>query len=95
MDWVAYYDNLLGEKFGKVLSICRGGSWLYTPEGKVKICVPRFVPKGQGEPLEGALAEELLEDEVLFVQTDRGIIVKDGRSYLFYPEGRYELIWKK
>jgi len=95
MDWLSYYQNLLGERYGRVKSLCRGGSWLYTPEGKVKICVPSLQTAAEGERLPSSLADELLEDDVLFVITDRGIITKKGTAYLFYPEGAYKLNWKK
>ena len=90
-----FVENLLGEKFGKPLSVCKGGSWLYTERGKTKICVPRFEPKGEGVPLEEDICWELLEGEVLFIETDKGLIVKEGRLYKFYPKGQYHLIWKK
>jgi hypothetical protein len=90
-----FVENLLGEKFGKPLSVCKGGSWLYTESGKSKICVPRFEPKGEGIPLEEDISTELLEEEVLFIETDKGLIVKEGRLYKFYPKGQYQLIWKK
>ena len=90
-----YLQTLLGERYGKVLSACKGGSWLYTPEGKVKICVPRFVGEGEGETLDGDLSYELLDEEVLFVETDKGIVIKEGNLYRFYPKGRYRLEWKK
>jgi len=35
-----------------------------------------------------------LEEEVLFVETDRGLIIKEGRLYKFYQKGEYDLIWK-
>jgi len=95
LDWLGYYRNLLGNRYGKVKTLCRGGSWLYTESGKVKICVPELKPKGEGIPLPNDLASEMLEDEVLFLETDRGLIAKDGMRYIFYPEGQYELVWKK
>ncbi len=88
-------QNLLGEEFGRVLSVCKGGSWLYTPEGRFKICVPRFVSRGNGRKLERFVSDELLEEEVLFAETDRGIILKEGRGYLFFEKGDYKLIWKR
>jgi len=32
-----FLKTLLGDKFGKPLSVCKGGSWLYTESGKTKI----------------------------------------------------------
>ena len=90
-----FLKTLLGDKFGKPLSVCKGGSWLYTESGKTKICVPRFEPKGKGIPLEEDICYELLEEEVLFVETDRGLIIKEGRLYKFYQKGEYDLIWKR
>ena len=95
MDVIGYLQTLLGERYGKVLSACKGGSWLYTPQGKTKICIPRFVAKGEGETLPGDLSYELLDEEVLFIETDKGIITKDGNLYRFYPKGSYRLEWKK
>jgi len=95
MEVINFVQTLLGEEFGKVLSVCKGGSWLYTPEGKVKICVPRFVPKGEGKPLGESLSLDLLEEEVLFVETDKGIVVKEGNRYRFFPKGEYTLEWRR
>jgi hypothetical protein len=89
-----YFNTLLGEKYGKIKSICAKGSWLYTPEGKVKICIPRLVTEDEGETLPRNLSDELLEEEVLFIETDKGIISKEGRDYVFFPKGSYKLIWK-
>lgn len=94
MEVLKVISSIVGERYGKVLSICKGGSWLYTPQGKTKICVPRFVPQKEGEKLPQSIADELMEEEVLFFETDRGIVVKNGREYLFYPKGSYTLEWK-
>jgi hypothetical protein len=95
MGLIEYFDNLLGKKYGKVKVICAKGSWLYTPEGKVKICIPRLEAKTTGEILPKDISDELLEEEVLFIETDKGIISKEGTNYIFLPEGNYRLIWKK
>ncbi|NPB05922.1 MAG: hypothetical protein GXO08_06060 [Aquificae bacterium] len=95
MEVLEYLQTLLGDEYGRVLSACKGGSWLYTPAGRVKVCVPRLEVKGEGRPLEEGLSSDLLEEEVLFVETDRGLVVKEGSSYRFYPKGTYELVWKR
>ena len=84
----------VGDRYGKVKSVCKGGSWLYTESGKTKICVPKFIPLKEGKTLPQTLSCELLEEEVLFFQTDKGIVVKSGKDYIFYPEGSYKLEWK-
>ncbi len=95
MEVLSFLQNLLGEDYGKILSVCKGGSWLYTKEGKTKICVPKLERKTGGQLLEDSLAYELLEEEVLFIETDRGLIVKEGTSYRFLPKGGYTLVWKR
>ena len=94
MDTLEYIQNLLGEKYGKVISVCKGGSWLYTKEGKSKICVPLFEPLNEGQTIGRELSYDLLDEEVLFVETDKGLIVKDGTIYRFYPKGSYQLKWR-
>ncbi len=94
MGLIDYFDSLFGEKYGKVKTVCAKGSWLHTPEGKVKICIPRLVYE-KGEILPRELRDELLEEDVLFIETERGIIAKDGLNYLFIPKGSYTLEWKR
>jgi len=95
MDILEYLQNLIGENYGKVSSVCKGGSWLYTKEGKTKICIPKLEPKGKGQILDKNLSLDLLEEEVLFIETDKGLIVKDGNLYKFYKKENYTLRWKK
>jgi hypothetical protein len=97
MDVISYIQTLLGNDYGKVKAVCKGGSWLYTPSGRVKICVPKFEVSEDAKPVElpSTLSYDLWEDEVLFVITDRGIINKEGSTYRFYPEGGYRLLWKE
>ena len=87
-------ELIVGNRYGRVKSVCKGGSWLYTESGRAKICVPKFVPIKEGEKLPKDISYELLEEEVLFFETDRGIVVKERTDYVFYPEGYYKLEWK-
>ncbi len=95
MEVLSFLQNLIGEDYGKILSVCKGGSWLYTKEGKTKICVPKLERKTEGQLLEDSLAYELLEEEVLFIETDKGLIVKEGTSYRFLPKEGYTLVWRR
>ena len=95
MDVLSFLQSLIGEKYGKIKSACKGGSWLYTPEGRVKICIPRFVATGKGQTLDELTSYDLYEEEVLFIETDRGIIIKEGTRYVFYPRDSYHMEWKE
>jgi len=91
MDVLSFLQSLIGEKYGKIKSACKGGSWLYTPEGKVKICILRFVATGEGQILDEFISYDLYEEEVLFIETDKGIIIKEGTKYVFYPKDSYRM----
>ncbi len=88
-----YFENLL-KGFGSLKAICKGGSWLYTLSGKEKICIPRVEKLCEGKPLPPEVSQELFEEEVLFAVTDRGLVVKEGKDYIFFPEGCYRLVWR-
>ncbi|GEM_PF-2015627 len=96
---IEFIQSLLGEEFGKVKSVCKGGSWLYTqtPEGEIKqkICVPRLETSEEGKPIGELLSWDLADEDVLFIETDRGVIVKDGSLYRFYKKDSYRWNWKK
>ncbi len=94
MDVLNFIQNLLGNSFGRVVAVCKDGSWLYTKDGKVKICVPRFEPLKEGQKVEKNLSLDLLEEEVLFVETDKGVLIKDGTDYRFFPKGTFKMVWK-
>jgi len=95
MDVLSFLQSLIGEEYGKIKSACKGGSWLYTPKGRVKICIPRFVATGERQTLDELTSYDLYEEEVLFIETDKGIIIKEGTKYVFYPSGSYRMEWRE
>jgi hypothetical protein len=95
MDVLSLLQSIIGEKYGKIKTVCKGGSWLYTPEGKVKICIPRIITSNKGQPLDELTSYDLYDEDVLFIETDKGIIVKEGMKYVFYTHNAYRIAWKR